>query len=202
MYRKREDELEFGGGGRATNANGRKNVARLAGPHTRDDLTLPDQGMDDLMCRAAGGDLYNRRVGGVGGNENEFNPFDINDSQRLPEYDPHEYDSDNAGLPPLPLDDDDETYQPSKPTAAAQGTGTGTGTGTGLNVTHSSVAPSPAALELEAAARNRGMNQVQPVRKQRAARPGTARHRMQVRVVLPKSRHTVCRLPIHRPTRD
>ena len=183
MYRKREDELEFGGGGRATNANGRKNVARPAGPHTRDDLTLPDQGMDDLMGRAAGGDLYN-------------------DSQRLPEYDPHEYDSDDAGLPPLPLDDDDETYQPSKPTAAAQGTGTGTGTGTGLNVTHSSVAPSPAALELEAAARNRGMNQVQPVRKQRAARPGTARHRMQVRVVLPKSRHTVCRLPIHRPTRD
>ena len=197
MYRKREDELEFGGGGRATNANGRKNVARLAGPHTRDDLTLPDQGMDDLMCRAAGGDLYNRRVGGVGGNENEFNPFDINDSQRLPEYDPHEYDSDDAGLPPLPLDDDDETYQPSKPTAAAQGTGTGTGTGTGLNVTHSSVAPSPAALELEAAARNRGMNQVQPVRKQRAARPGTARHRMQVRVVLPKSRHTVCRFSEH-----
>ena len=197
MYRKREDELEFGGGGRATNANGRKNVARLAGPHTRDDLTLPDQGMDDLMGRAAGGDLYNRRVGGVGGNENEFNPFDINDSQRLPEYDPHEDDSDDAGLPPLPLDDDDETYQPSKPTAAAQGTGTGTGTGTGLNVTHSSVAPSPAALELEAAARNRGMNQVQPVRKQRAARPGTARHRMQVRVVLPKSRHTVCRLSEH-----
>ena len=197
MYRKREDELEFGGGGRATNANGRKNVARPAGPHTRDDLTLPDQGMDDLMGRAAGGDLYNRRVGGVGGNENEFNPFDINDSQRLPEYDPHEDDSDDAGLPPLPLDDDDETYQPSKPTAAAQGTGTGTGTGTGLNVTHSSVAPSPAALELEAAARNRGMNQVQPVRKQRAARPGTARHRMQVRVVLPKSRHTVCRLSEH-----
>ena len=141
---------------------------------TRDDLNLPDQGMDDLMGRV-GGEMGNRRASG---RIQEFNPFEHNDSQHLPEYD-LESDSEDGGLPPLPLDDDDDAaYQP---TNASDGTGygTGTGTGTALNVTHSSVAPSPAMLELEAAAKARAGKQVRPVRKARAARPGTARHRMQ-----------------------